>query len=174
MGNLIMYLFIILSLAISYLVHVDHAWLLFLLSPVSLYIGLAGVILASIMALLKKLPCHIWYDLFASSTLLIWYCYWYPYFRDGSPVFYYFPLYFALISALFSMLFIKQREQIDEDTLVFLQWLSDSGRFNPAVIVVFVWVSLFLKQHFLLYPVAMTLFLTRYTLAASLEKKAEK
>ncbi len=165
-----MYFFIILSLTISYLVHIEHTWLLFLLSPISLYIGLLGVVVASILALFRKFPCGIWYDLFASSTLLIWYYYWYPDFRDGSPVFYYFPLYFALITALFSVLFIKQREQVDEAALEFLQWLSDSGRFNPAVIVLLVLFGLLLKQHFLLYPVAITLLVMRYALAATLER----
>ncbi len=165
-----MYFFIILSLLISYLVHIEHRWLIFLLSPISLYIGLFGVVMASILALLKKLPYSIWYDWFASSTLLIWYYHWYPDFRDGSPIFYFFPLYFALISALFSILFIKQREQIEKETLDFLQWLSDSGRFNPAVIVVLVGLGLLLTQHFLLYPVAITLLVVRYALAATLEK----
>lgn len=163
-----MYFFILLSLALGCLVETKSPLLRYLLSDTALYFGLACITGAVISSLFKRLSAKVWYDWFACGTLLVWLPYWYPNFREGSPVFFYFPLYFALISALFSLVFIKPRRQVDEQTLAFLQWLSDSGRFNPAVIVVFVCVGLYLTQHFLLYPVAMTLLVMRYALARCL------
>lgn len=165
-----MYFFILLNLAIAYVMTSKVSVLHFVLSDVTLYAGIAGIAITLVSAAIRKLPAGLWYDLFACAATLVWLPYWYPDFRDGSPVFFYFPLFFALISALFSLLFIRQRDQIDEQTLLFLQWLSDSGRFNPVLIVVFVLAGLFLKQHFLLYPAAVTLLVMRYALARCLQE----
>lgn len=163
-----MYFFILLNLALGYLVGTQLPMLQYFLSDAAIYIGIACVVVALVIAPLRKSAA--WYDVFACGTLLIWLPYWYPDFRDGSPVFFYFPLFFALVSACFSLVFIKPRSEIDEQTLVFLQWLSDSGRFHPGVIVVFVLAALFFKQHFLLYPVSMTLLVMRYALARCLQE----
>ena len=165
-----MYFFILLSLTLGFFVGTESVLLRYFLTDIALYAGLCCIAGALIPAGLGKLSAKIWYDLFAAGTVLVWLPYWYPDFRDGSPVFFYFPLFFALISALFSLVFIKQRQQIDEQTLKFLRWLSDSGRFNPVIIVVFVLLGLYFKHHFLLYPVAMSLLVMRYALAICLEE----
>lgn len=165
-----MYFFILLNLAIAYLIAYEVSVLHFLLSDMAFYAGIICIATTLVLAGIGKLSAGLWYDLFACGTTLVWLPYWYPDFRDGSPVFFYFPLFFALISALFSLLFIKQRDQIDEQTLEFLQWLSDSGRFNPVLIVVFVLVGVFLKRHFMLYPAAMALLVMRYALARCLQE----
>ncbi len=165
-----MFFFIILSLAISYWVHNEHEWLILLRSPLTLYIGIAVSILAIVSALTKKFVSQQWYDLFATGSLLIWYNYWSPYLREGSPVFYFFPLYFALVAAVFYMAFNRQHENLDQETIEFLHWLSDSGRFSPVFIVFLVVFGLLLRQHFLLYPAAITLLIMRHALAVSLEQ----
>lgn len=166
-----MYGFILLSLALSYLNGNGHWLIAYLVSDAVLNAGLAAMAGAALMAWLDVLPCMVRYDLFACGSLLVWLPYWYPDFREGSPVFVYFPLFFALMTALISLFFIISRDRIDPATLELLQWLSDSGRFNPLLIAVFVLAGLYFKQHFLLYPVAMVLLVMRYALARSLEEK---
>ncbi len=165
-----MYLFIVLNLAIAYLFSSEHRYLDYLITDPSLYAGVVCMVAAVIWRWLRRASAPLWYDLFASGSLMVWLPYWYPDFRDGSPVFLYIPLYFAFISALFTLVFIRKRETIEDETVAFLQWLSASGRFNPAIIAVLVAAGLFFKQHFLLYPVAITLWVMRYALACSLNE----
>ncbi len=144
-----------------------------LLSKPSFYLGvlLLCITLLAVVLSYKKLPYKIRYDLFAVGALLVWYSYWPAFFREGSPIFHLYPLYFALITALFSLAFIKQREQIDPDALVWLQWLSDSGRFNPVIVMLCVCVSLFLPQQFILFPLTLSLLIMRYALACCLDNE---
>ena len=143
------------------------------LSDYSFYAG-AGLLLATLVAAsikYKKIAYKIRYDLFAVGALLVWFSYWPAFFREGSPIFYLYPLYFALITALFSLVFIKDREQIDPDALDWLQWLSDSGRFNPVIVMLCVSISLCLPQQFMLFPLAISLLAMRFALACCLDNE---
>lgn len=164
-----MFLFILLNLGCSYLVENEVRWLAWLINDGVMIGGMVLVALAAFFAVINRLSCHVRYDLFASGTLLIWLPYWYPDFREGSPVFFFLPLYFALLSAFCWLVFVKKKEDIDQQTLDFMQWLSDSGRFNPLIIALAVLAGLYFKQHFLLYPAAVTLWVLRYALASSIE-----
>lgn len=165
-----MVVFIIMNLAIGYVVNTEVNLSAVLAFDFPIYVGAVCMGIAVLLAWFKKVSCHVWYDLFASGSLLVWLPYWYPDFREGSPVFFFIPLYFALVCAFFFLAFVRKRDQIDEDTINFLQWLSDSGRFNPYIIAAFVAAGLFLKDHFLVYPVAVTMFAMRYALASSLQE----
>jgi hypothetical protein len=164
-----MFLFILLSLVFSFLAENDLSRLALLVNDEVMMGGVVLVVMAGLLAALNRLSCHVRYDLFASGTLLIWLPYWFLDFREGSPVFFFLPLYFALLSAFCWLVFVKKREDIDQQTLEFMQWLSDSGRFNPFIIAVVVLVGLYFKQHFLLYPSAITIWVLRYALASSIE-----
>ena len=118
-----------------------------------------------------KIPFKLRYDLFGVGALLVWFSYWPPFFRFGSPLFQYFAMYFAFITALFSVVFITKRENMDPDAVALLQWLSDSGRFNPVVIMIAVMISLALPQHFLLFPVTVTILVMRFALASCLNNE---
>jgi len=118
-----------------------------------------------------KLSYKVRYDMFAVGALLVWFSYWPPFFRVESPIFYLYPLYFSLITALFSLIFITKRDQIDADALLWLQWLSDSGRFNPVVIMLGVIISLALPQQFMLFPLAISLLVLRFSLACCLNNE---
>ena len=86
-------------------------------------------------------------------------------------LFQYFPMYYAFITALFSVVFITERENMDPDAVALLQWFSDSGRFNPTIIMIAVMISLALPQHFLLFPVTVTILVMRFTLASCLNNE---
>ena len=168
-----MFIFIFLNLVVTFIFKLDSSIGLLFWSEFTLYFGMALLLLNFIATAtkLKIFPFKLRYDLFAVGALLVWFSYWPPFFREGTPVFDIFPLYFAFISALFSLLFITKRENMDPDAVIFMQWLSDSGRFNPLVIMLGVMVSLAFPQHFLLFPVTITLWVTRFALACSLNNE---
>lgn len=168
-----MYLFIFLNLCIAFVLKDDGVLRAIFLSDYSLYLGGALLFFNFIIscAKYKKIAYKLRYDLFAVGALLVWFSYWPAFFREGSPLFYLYPLYFALITALFSLVFIKEPDHIDPDALVWLQWLSDSGRFNPAIIMLSVCISLFFPQHFMLFPLTVSLLIMRYTLACCLQNE---
>jgi len=168
-----MYVFILLNLCIALFLKDINALRMFFLSDYALYIGGSMMIINFITTLtpIKKIAYKVRYDLFAVGALLVWIAYWPPFFREGSPIFYLYPLYFALITALFSLVFINKRERIDADALEWLEWLSDSGRFNPLIIMFSVSVSLFLPNQFILFPLTISLLVMRYTLACCLDNE---
>jgi len=143
-----------------------------LVTPVLIYIGLAVAITSVLGSLFKKLPAIIGYDIFSSSTLLVWFAYWKPLFKDDSPVFFFYPVYFALMTAFVALFFIGQRHKIDDESFRFMQSLYKKSIIQPWVIMLCVLGSLELQQHFMLYPVMMTLLIMRFALASCLEGRS--
>jgi hypothetical protein len=166
--------FIVLSLTLSLTVEVFGKLQSFLVTPFVIFPGLAVAIISIIVCFQNKKPGLIWYDLFSSSTLLIWFAYWKPLFNDDSPVFFFFPVYFALITALVSLFFIGQRHKIDEESFRFMEILSIRSIIQPWVIMLCVLGSLKFQQHFLLYPTLMTLLILKFALAGCLEGRSVK
>ncbi len=168
-----MLIFIFLNLSISFLLKTESPLYTLLVSDYSLYLGVFLLIgsLVSTGFKFRKIPFKFRYDLFATGSLLIWICYWPPFFRPHSPIFENFPLYFAFISAFFTLEFNTKAKNIDPDSLKVLQWLSDSGRFNPMVIMIAISISLVLPEQFLLFPVTITIFISRYALANCLNNE---
>jgi hypothetical protein len=164
-------LFIVFSLALCFMVQVFSSLQSLLITPLLIYIGLALAIISIFGSLFKKLPVIIWYDIFSSSTLLVWFAYWKPLFKDDSPIFFFYPVYFALMTAFVSLFFIGQRHKIDNESFRLMQFLSKKGIIQPWVVMLCVLVSLELQQHFLLYPVMMTLLIIRFALTGCLEDR---
>ena len=117
-------LFIALSLALCFMVQTASSLQSLLVSPLVIYIGLAVAMLSILGIFLKKWPDVVWYDLFSASTLVVWFAYWKPLFKDDSPVFFFYPLYFALMTAFVSLFFIGQRDKIDDESFRFMLSLS--------------------------------------------------
>ena len=165
-------LFIALSLALCFMVQMASSLQNELVTPLLIYIGLVIAIISIFGSLFKKLPALIWYDIFSSSTLLVWFAYWKPLFKDDSPIFFFYPLYFALMTAFVSLFFIGQRDKIDDESFHLMQSLSKKSIIQPWVVMVCVLGSLELQQHFMLYPVMMTLLIVRFSLASCLEGRS--
>lgn len=165
-----MFVFIVFNLCIAYLQKVESPLTNVFLSEYLFYIGVFFLLITLVDTHrgLNKIPFKLRYDLFALGALLVWLWYWPSFFRAQSPIFYYLSLYFSFITAFCSLVFVTKREQIDPDMVIFLHWLSDSGRFNPVVIMIGVIIALALPQHFMLFPVFITLLVTRFALACSL------
>lgn len=164
-----MIIFISLSLAISFIVQTEQPFRSIFYSPLFIYVGLGGGIIAILASLLKKRSEQIWYDLFASSSLLVWFAYWQPIFGQDSPMFFFFPLFFAVMAVFFSLAFIGKRDQLDSESLRHMRLLSEKNGLQPWVIMIGVLVSLELHDHYLVYPVMTTILLLRYTLSGCIQ-----
>ena len=167
-------LFIALSLTLCFLVQTASPLQSVLVKPFIIYIGLAVAIISILGSLFKKLSAIIWYDIFSSSTLLVWFVYWNPLFKDDSPIFFFYPVYFALMTAFVTLFFIGQRHKIDDESFRLMQFLSKKSITEPWVIMICVLGSLELQQHFMLYPVMMTLLIMRFALASCMEGQATR
>ena len=163
-----MLLFIICSLSIGFLVKTDSPYSSLLNSPVALYVGLGFIICSAIAALSKRIHFSYCYDGFATGALLAWFSYWHQFFKDEIPMFYIFPLYFALITSLVTVIFLKQDDWIDQESLSAMHYISNFLRFHPVVISALVLISLEMYSHFLLFPITMTVFIMRYVFSSYL------
>jgi len=159
-----MLVFIALSLALCYIAQTPSSLLVILTSPVFIYAGLTIALVSIVGAFFKKLPDKISYDAFSSGTLLLWFAYWkpMPFFSSDSPVFFFFPLYLALMSAFITLFLSNQSHKIDKESLDYMQYL-DKERIMPAwSLMLCVLASVEVTQHYQLYPVMMTLLMLRF------------
>lgn len=162
-------LFIAFSLALCFMVQNASPLQSILESPLLLYICLGVALISIFGSMFKIMSGIVWYDIFSSSALLVWFAYWKPLFKDDSPIFFFYPLYFALFMAFVSLFFIGQRHKIDDESYRIMQSRSKKSIIKPWVIMVCVLASLELQQQFMLYPVMMTLLIMRFALTTCLE-----
>ena len=165
-------LFIVLSLALCFLVQTASSLQGILVGQLLIYISLAVAIVSIFGSIFKKMSVMIWYDIFSSSTLLVWFAYWKTLFKEESPIFFFYPLYFALMTAFVSLFVIGQQNKIDDESFNLMRSLSKKSIIQPWIIMLFVLASLELQQHFLIYPIMMTLLITRFALSSCLEARS--
>jgi len=167
--TLCMIFFIAVNLSLVFLLQTQSPYL----QPPSLeyilYTGLACTVCSGIAAINKRIPFKISHELFAIGCLLMWFAYWRQFYRSDAPMFYFYPVYFVLLNALLSLLFISRRERFDDESIDHLQHLAESPLFHPLLIAFLLLASIVITGHFLLFPAVMTLFLIRYTLISCLE-----
>jgi len=161
--------FILCSILLAVLVQNPNQFLQLLATPVALGIGLTVIAGSLLAGYLKKAPSMIWHDGFATGCLLVWYAYWEPQFSNDAPMFFFFPLYFALLTSLVTLTLINKSEYFDHESIAQLRYLEKHTHFNISVLVAFVLISLLITRHYTLYPIAMTLFIVRHTMIACLE-----
>jgi hypothetical protein len=164
-----MLLFILLSLTLCFMVQTASFFLSVLVSPLFIYIGLVLAIISMAGITFKKMPATICYDIFASSILIVWFAYWKPLFNEDSPIFFFYPLYFALMTAFVSLFVIGPQYKVDDESFNFMKSFVKKSIYQPWVLMLCVLASLELEQHFLLYPVMMTFLIIRFALSSCLE-----
>ncbi|MGZ4960168.1 MAG: hypothetical protein ACXV7J_13000 [Methylomonas sp.] len=164
-----MIVFILSSLILAILVQTQNTFLPLLATPVALGFGLAVMSTSLLAGFFKKLPSIAWHDGFATAGLLVWYAYWKPEFNDDTPMFFIFPLYYALLTSILTLALINKAPYFDQESVEYLRNLEKLTRFDISVVVVFVLISLLITRHYALYPMAMTFFLTRHTMIVCLE-----
>lgn len=160
-----MLIFIALSLALCFMVQTANPLQDLLVSPLSICTGITLDVISMAGIIFKKFPIRVWYDIFAGSTLLVWFAYWKPLFNDDSPIFFFYPLYFAFLSAFVGLFFIGRWDKVDTETLRYMHALDRQSISQPWVIMLCVLGSLGLLEHFLLYPVTMTLLMLRFVVS---------
>ena len=165
-------LFIVFSLALCFMVQTASSLQNVLVSPLFIYTGLILAMISIIGITFKKMPATFWYDIFAGSTLIVWFAYWKPLFNDDSPIFFFYPLYFALMTAFVSLFVIGQQHKIDDESFNLMKSLSKKSIIQPWIVMLCVLASLELQQHFLLYPIMMTLLIMRFALSSCLEGRS--
>jgi len=169
-----MLVFILLSLALGYLVQTGHPLTNLLVGEFFLYLGIGGALLAIAGSLVKKGHFRLWYDLFASSVLLAWFAYWKTQFNDDSPMFFFFPVYFAAMSAFISLAFIGPSERLDQESIRYMRLLAEQKGLQPWVIMLGTLGSLQLLDHYLVFPVLITLLLLRFALDSCVELNSRR
>ncbi|MDD5273176.1 MAG: hypothetical protein PHU14_10700 [Methylovulum sp.] len=169
-----MFTFIAFSLALCFLLEANSPWLEWLVSPWVLYGGLAVALACVVALVIDKGFARVWHDLYASSVLLVWYAYWQPLFKDDTPVFFAYALYFVFMAAFVELFFIGRRDNIDKEVLRQLQTLAQNLKIKSWMIMLLILYSLDLLEHYLLFPVVMTLLMLRYALSTYLEVEAVK
>ena len=163
-------LFIATNLIISLMQQTASPYLQWLLTAFFLYSGIGLTGLSLLFAASNKISYKIWYDLFAVGAVLIWFTDWHSEYSNQAPMFYYFPLFFCFFAAFARIFFINQRHRIDADSIAYMQVLANTGWLHAGVLMCLVLLSLLLKTHFLLFPIAIILFILRYTLARCLDR----
>jgi hypothetical protein len=164
-------IFIVLCLALALIVQINSPIQTLLVSDSVFYAGLAIGILTIIGSFLNKISEEISYDIFSSSILFAWFAYWKPLFVIDSPIFFFFPVYFALMTAFVSLFFVGQRHKIDKDSLQRMQTFVESGVIPSWLIMLCVMVTLYFENRFIQFPVMMTLLMFRYALSSCLKPK---
>ncbi|MCX7103915.1 MAG: hypothetical protein NTU70_01355 [Methylococcales bacterium] len=159
-------IFIGVNLALCFFIQTTNFSQSILETRLVMYVAL-GIATASFVAMLyQKWRRLIWYDLFSSALVLVWFVYWKPFFRDDSPIFFIFPLYFFMFAAFASLFFIGSRHRIDTVSLSIMKDLDKKNIMQPALIMLCVFLSLALEEYFMLYPTMMTLLIIRFSLAS--------
>jgi hypothetical protein len=158
-------LFIVLNLALTFFAQTNNAFKSILLMPLLTDISLGVALISLVGTLFKKTRNLIWYDLYSSAVLLVWFANWQSYFKEDSPMFFFYPLYYSILTALISLYVINARDKIDKDSLVIMQSLVNKAIIQPWVIMLCLYLSLEAKENFMLFPTLMTLYVIRYSLA---------
>lgn len=157
-------LFTFTSLVYCYLVWNDSDYLTVLSSHTSLYFGLGSIGFSIVISLLPRIYYGYKYDLFSVGCLIVWFADWSQIFGLEAPIFYVYPVYFAVLSVIITHSVINQRAKFDENQLKLIHIMSDWKPLNPLVLAFATLGSLSLPKHYLLYPIFMTFLYIRYCL----------
>jgi hypothetical protein len=162
-------LFLIFAIAFSYLVQTENYLLPVLVSSVVIYLSISVALIVIAGIIFKKIPEKYGYDFFAISVLILWYAYWRPEFGDDSPIFFVFPLYFVFMIGFVSLFFIAQRNKIDVASFRYMKKIEKHPLFKPWIIMLGILASLDVIEHYLLFPILMTLLIVRFALSGCLK-----
>lgn len=165
--------FICLNLLISYAVNAHNQLERLFLSINCEYLGIALIVIGCVCISFAKLSLAQRYELFCSGTVLVWISTWPPNFNADSPVIFFFPLFFCLVTVLVHKVFILQAESIDLMSLKYIAALGRHNFWHTGVLVVSVIVSLTQIEHYRVYPSLLSLLLIKYAVLSILELRAE-
>lgn len=163
--------FIVLCLILSFLVQTNQPLQALLINQQVTYACVGGAALIMLGVGLKKLKSLMWFDFFASFILISWFSYWKPLFVYDSPIFFSFPIYFILHTLLAWYFLVNRRDNIDKESFMYLQLFANHSMTQPWFIMLYVLVSLYLVDHFLQFPIAMSLLMLRFAISGCLQRE---
>ena len=166
-------LFSLLSLFFALIAESNSLFQKILINDAFLYIGLGLAILAIAGNFFNRIPEMVCYDLFSSGAIIAWFALWKPLFIEESPIFFFFPVYFALLSAVASLIFMSRRHKIGAYDLKLMRTIEESGAVASWMLMLIVLITLYFENHFLQYPVWMTLLIIRYIMAGFLQHSSQ-
>jgi hypothetical protein len=156
---------LIMALLVQYRVE-QIGWL----SDASVQLAIAALGLAFLLGGWRfRLRTQHWHDGFAGAVVLLWYGQWLPLFDDDAPMFFYYPVYFALLTAILNLSLIQKAADFDVESVLHLRYLESMTRFSMRFVIGLVLASLAVPQHYTLFPVMMTFFIVRHTMLVCLE-----
>jgi len=165
-----MIMFIISCLTLALLQQNRMSYLEWLSSPIAIGLGITIIAISLVAGYLKKLPSLIWHDMFCCSVLMVWYGYWKLEFNEDAPMFFFYPLYFAILSAITTLMLINRCHNFDDESIAHLRYLHKMMRFDIYMAAVFVLVGLWVTWHYALFATAMTFFIFRHSINVCVEK----
>ena len=165
-------LFIFINLLICLFAQEEGAFKEYLEEPLIMYICLGIALISFLFSLIKKHQSFVAYDLFSSGILVVWFSYWLDYFKDGTAMFFVYPVYFAMLTAIITLILRVQHNPIDKVNYTVMKTLSSKAIIQPWCIMICVFISLDLRQNFLFFPTMMTLFIIRFALDSFLTSSA--
>jgi hypothetical protein len=167
-----MFLFIALALGLCFIQETASPLATLLVSPIFIYGGLVTAIVSIVSLFFQKIPEKIACDIFSSGTLLLWFAYWNPLFGADSPIFFFYPLFFAVMSALFTLFLSNQNHRIDKESLRYMRYVNQERVMSSWFIMVCVLLSLLVHQHYQLYMVLMVLLMLRLAFSSCIEEES--
>ena len=169
--GLIMLAFIIACVTLAILVSSQqNEFLALLVTPAGLGTGLVIMFGSLIAGYYKKVSSLSWHDGFATGGLLVWYAYWQPQFSPEAPMFFWYPVYFALLTSILTLSLINKAAYFDVESVLYLRQLEKLSRFSMAWLIALVFAGLLITRHYALYAMAMTFFIVRHTMLICMEK----
>lgn len=165
-----MFVFIVSCLLLTFLVESQSFYLPYLVADTAWQLAAGLALLCWLGGLAKKLSTPVWHDGFAAAVLWAWYGNWQPLFSPDAPMFYLFPPYFALLNAWLWWAVIGKSERFDRESREALAYLQKTlVRFDTRLLAAGVLAALWIPEHYLVFPLTMTLFIVRFSLQRCLE-----
>ncbi len=158
------------SVVYCYLIWNHSVYLSALNSNAALYIGFGCVAVSILMSFFPRIYDGFKYNLFSVGCLIVWFADWSRIFGLEAPIFYSYPIYFALLSVAITHLVINQVERFDDDQVKLMRIIYSWRFFKPPVLAIAALISLSFPSHYLLYTVAMTFLLISYAFEICLQK----
>lgn len=156
-------LFILSNLFLSFIqLRADHIVEL-VATDTALYFCIGTLLVGLIILVLIKQWQNFAHDLFLSGLVWSWFSDWHGDFQPDAPMFFFFPLYFCFLTVFIAFRFNRQQLVLEPEIREKVITISHSRILNFSVILCLT-VSVFIKSHFLLFPIAMTFYLLRYAL----------
>lgn len=135
-----------------------------------LFFGLFCVALSTLLDALKKVHYKYCYDLYALGCLLIWFAYWRRFFRLDAPIFSIYPIFFVVLSLCITYLVINRSQNLPSDQIILMRFIHESWLFQAPLLAFIMLCSLLDPEHYLIYPIMMSLFFIRFSFSVIRDK----